>query len=106
MGTGTPAVRVIVPLSTRLEGVVHASITLVPFTHSRTPSSEVVEKVYVCEYRGTTAPLQRTENVSAPMPDTGAPAPHENATFSSRLTVVPVKSWLSKYAPCSPRNVS
>ena len=31
--------------------------------------------------------------------------PQENPTVgSSRFTVVPVKSWLSKYAPCSPRS--
>ncbi len=96
IGTACPAVSVTVPVSTSRACFVHLSITSVPSTHSHTPSSDVVANVYVCEYRGTTDPLQRTENVSAPMPLTGAASPQSNAMLGSmRETVAPVRSALS-----------
>jgi hypothetical protein len=46
-----------------------------PLTVSRSPSSDVMKKVYVCVNSGTITPVQRIEKVSTPMLGSGDPAP-------------------------------
>ena len=88
--------RLIVPEFSVRGWSVQLFTTCWPFTHSRTPSSLSVKKVYVPLVGGCTVPTQRVLNVSAPIPAAGTPGPQRKFTVpSTRVTVGPVKSTLS-----------
>src|SRR4051812_21498163 len=78
-----PAVKEMLPLFSVGPWLVQLSTNSCPLTHSRTPSSDMVKKVYDSVYFGRTWPVQRAENVSMPTDASGEPLPQSKFTIGS-----------------------